>query len=139
MSNQLLLVTGAAVFGVLGLLHLAYTFFTTKFDPYDASVADAMRNTSPRISRQTTMWRAWIGFNASHSLGAIVFAAMVVVLAARRMDVIVDAPVFAWIAAGNGLAYLALAKRYWFRIPLIGIALATACFVIAAVRLSVAG
>ena len=139
MLNQMLLVTGATIFGLLGLLHLAYTFFTTKFDPYDASVADGMKNTSPRISRQTTMWRAWVGFNGSHSLGAIVFAALVIVLAARRMDVIVDAPVFAWIAVGNGLAYLALAKRYWFRIPLIGIALATACFVIAAVRLSFAG
>lgn len=139
MSNQLLLIIGATIFGFLGVLHLAYTFLTTKFDPYDASVADAMKNTSPRISRQTTMWRAWVGFNGSHSLGAIVFAALILLLAAPRMDVIVDAPVFAWVAAVNGLAYLALAKRYWFRIPLVGIALATACFVIAAVRLSLPG
>ena len=139
MVDQCLMVAGGAIFGFLGALHLAYTFFTTKFDPYDASVADAMKSTSPRISRQTTMWRAWIGFNGSHSLGAIAFAALVIVLAAQRMDVIVDAPVFAWIAVVNGLAYLALAKRYWFRIPLVGIALATACFAVAAVRLSFAG
>jgi hypothetical protein len=26
---------------------------------------------SPVISRKATIWRAWVGFNASHSFGAI--------------------------------------------------------------------
>ena len=30
------------------------------------------------------------------------------------------------------LAYLALAVRYWFRIPLVGILVASACFVVGA-------
>ena len=28
---------------------------------------------SPVITRETTMWKAWVGFNASHSFGAILF------------------------------------------------------------------
>ena len=37
----------------------------------------------------------------------------------------------------EALAYLALAVRYWFRTPLIGIALASVCFLAAAIVLSV--
>jgi hypothetical protein len=36
----------------------------------------------------------------------------------------------------GGAAYLALAQRYWFRSPLLGIATAGACFPAAAVSLS---
>ncbi len=28
-----------------------------------------MQQVSPVITRQTTMWKAWVGFNASHSYG----------------------------------------------------------------------
>ncbi|WP_455710250.1 LIC_13387 family protein [Pseudoalteromonas maricaloris] len=46
-----------------------YTFSTEKFNPYDISAAEAMKRTSPQLTKETTIWRAWIGFNASHSLG----------------------------------------------------------------------
>jgi len=41
--------------------------------------------------------------------------------------------VFMIIAFVVSLIYLYLAHRYWFRTPLLGIALATACFVLATV------
>jgi hypothetical protein len=28
-----------------------------------------MKSISPMLTRETTMWKAWIGFNASHSSG----------------------------------------------------------------------
>ena len=71
---------GASIVGVLGALHLFYTFFSDKFLARDPAVVDAMKGTSPRISRGTTMWRAWIGFNASHSLGCFSVGAGLVLL-----------------------------------------------------------
>jgi hypothetical protein len=136
MLEQALLIAGAAVFGTLGSIHLVYTFFGERLAPRDPAVRIAMQNTTMRITRATTLWQAWTGFNASHSLGAMVFALFVLLLATLHMDFLRSAPVFAWLAAGNALAWLVLAWRYWFRIPLLGLAFSGTCFLIAAVRLS---
>jgi hypothetical protein len=136
MPERLLLLAGAAIFAVLGSLHLAYTFLGARLQPRDPAAIAAMQATHPRLTRETTVWRAWIGFNASHSLGAIVFAAFVIGLAGWRMDVMRDSPAFAWLAVANSLAWTVLAWRYWFRIPLAGTLLASACFLVAAVRLT---
>ncbi|WP_026802630.1 LIC_13387 family protein [Arenimonas oryziterrae] len=137
MLEQILLVTGAAIFGLLGTLHLLYTFFTNKFDTRNPAVGEAMRATSPVLTGHTTVWKAWIGFNGSHSLGAMMFSAVYLLLAIGHMDWLRVAPVFVWLAVVNCLAYLVLAIKYWFRIPLTGIAISTVCFLIAALRLGV--
>jgi hypothetical protein len=136
MLEQILLITGAAIFGTLGTIHLVYTFFSDKFDPRDAAVRDAMQVTTMRITRATSLWNAWIGFNASHSLGAMVFGLFMLLLATLHMDFLRSAPLFAWLAVANTLAWLVVGWRYWFRIPTTGLALSALCFLIAAVKLS---
>ncbi len=136
MAAQSLIIIGAALFGSLGTTHLVYTFFTNKFDARDASTTEAMKATSPILTRRTSMWDAWIGFNASHSLGAMLFAAVYLVLAGRHMSVLRQSPALIWLPVIGGGAYLGLAKRYWFRTPLIGIAVASACFAWAALDLT---
>ena len=79
------------------------------------------------------MWDAWVGFNASHSLGAMLVAAFYIPLALFNMDVIRETTWFSFLPVIIGLSYLALAKRYWFKIPFIGILISTACFIGAAV------
>ena len=37
MPTQILIVAGALIFGLLGTVHLAYTFFTGLFSPRDAA------------------------------------------------------------------------------------------------------
>ena len=133
MIEQILLIVGAAIFGVLGTLHLYYTFFTNKFMTRDRKVAEAMKATSPLLTNRTTMWDTWIGFNGSHSLGAIFIAVFYILLAKRHMEVIPETKSFVLLAVLIGISYLALAIRYWFRVPLIGILLATICFVISAI------
>jgi hypothetical protein len=135
-AAQSLIIIGASVFGLLGLIHIAYTFFTNKFDPRDAATMEAMKATSPVLTRRTTMWDAWIGFNASHSLGAIFFAAVYLMLGGRHMSTLEQSPVLVWLPVVAAGAYLGLAKRYWFRSPLIGVALAGTCFAIAALALT---
>ena len=126
--EQALIVIGAATLGVLGTIHLAYTFFTNKFDARDAKVTDLMKDTSPVLTRQTSMWNAWVGFNASHSLGAMLFGGIYIPLSLFHYDVIQQSVWFSSLPLLVGLSYLVLAKKYWFRIPFIGIALATTCF-----------
>ena len=79
----ILLILGGAVFGVLGGLHAIYALLDLRnprrLVPVDASVVHAMANSAVRLSRGgTDMWRAWIGFNFSHSLGVLLFAALAV-------------------------------------------------------------
>ena len=72
------LVAGGAIYAILGLLHAIYTYADTRrprrIVPDDPAVIEAMKGTGVRLARGvTTMWRAWVDFNFSHSLGAIVF------------------------------------------------------------------
>lgn len=136
MLALILFAAGGAIFGVLGTLHLILTFRGRKLHPYDDAVRTAMTATTLRITRDTSLWDAWIGFNASHSLGAMVFAAFVLLLALGHGDFLRSAPVFAWLAAANSIVWLAVAQRYWFRVPRNGLALASGCFVAAALLLS---
>ena len=136
MIEQTLIVLGASIFGFLGAVHLLYTFFTDKFEAFDPSVTEAMKGTSPNLTKDTSVWDAWVGFNASHSLGAMLIAAVYVPLAIRHMQVIAGSLWFSLLPVVVGLSYLALAWRYWFRIPFVGILLSTLCFVGAAILIN---
>jgi len=135
MAN-VLIVAGALIFGVLGSFHLFYTFFSNKFEAYDPSVSEAMKSTSPILTKETTLWRAWIGFNASHSLGAMVFAGIYIPLSLSHFGVIQASAWFSTLPVLVGLSYLMLAKKYWFKVPFVGILLATACFASAAILIN---
>ena len=118
----------ATVIGLLGSVHMLYTFYGNKLHPRDAATAQAMATSHPVLTRETTMWRATKGFNASHSLGAILFALVYGYLSVWYLPFLQQS----WFLQGLGmatlLAYLALAWRYWFSIPLRGIALTCAVF-----------
>jgi hypothetical protein len=126
--EQLLIIIGASIFGLLGLAHLLFTFFTNKFNAFNPDVTESMKGTSPVLTKETTMWDAWVGFNASHSLGAIFIAAVYIPLAAFNMDVISHSFYYSLLLVTISFAYLSLAYRYWFKVPLLGIGIATACF-----------
>lgn len=132
MLPQLLLFASATIIFVLGTVHLVYTFRSDKFMPRDRALVAQMQGIAPVISRDTTMWKAWIGFNASHSLGAMLFGLVYGYLSVSHFPLLRQ-DVFLWMVGGLFLAgMLLLARRYWFRIPLAGIALATALFATAA-------
>lgn len=72
------------------------------------------------------MWRAWIGFNFSHSLGLLLVGALGVWAGCRikMLPVGIMMPVLTLI----GCAYEVLALLYWFWIPALGVAVGTGCF-----------
>jgi len=128
---RLLLIFGGAVFGVLGALHAIYTLLDLRSPrrlvPVDPSVAQAMANSPLRLSGgRTDMWRAWIGFNFSHSLGVLMVAGLALWAGFRfnTLPVAIIMPVLTLI----GCVYLILALSYWFRAPAIGVAIGTGCF-----------
>ena len=80
---NILLILGGAVFLVFGNLHALYTVLDLRnprrLVPVDPSVAQAMADTALRLSPgDTNMWRAWIGFNFSHSVGVLLVGALAV-------------------------------------------------------------
>ena len=75
------------------------------------------------------MWKAWIGFNASHSYGLILFGAVYGYLALVHPAFLFQS----WFLLALGLLFLAgyaiLGRLYWFSVPFRGILLATALYV----------
>lgn len=121
MLSQTLITISASIFLLLGTMHLIYTFTSRKFSPRDADLETQMQLVAPRISRQTTMWRAWTGFNASHSLGAMLFGLIYAYLAIFQFALLSHSLFLAVLGGAFILSFLLLAKLYWFRIPLLGI------------------
>jgi hypothetical protein len=126
-----LLAGSAAIAFLLGLLHLLYTFHGSKLWPRDAELRERMSNISPIITRETTMWKAWVGFNASHSFGAILFGVIYGYLALMHPEFLFDSLFL--LAVGLVLlgGYAFLARRYWFSVPLRGILLSLALYALA--------
>jgi hypothetical protein len=124
-----LMSVSALVVLALGVLHLVYTFSGPKLTPRDPALQAQMSEVPLVITRQTTMWRAWIGFNASHSMGAILFGLVYGFLGNAYPELLFNSP-FLLIVGFAMLAGLAvLAKLYWFRIPFRGVAVALVCYV----------
>jgi hypothetical protein len=125
---QTLLILGSLIFGLLGIMHLVITFFSNKFDPRDIELKLAMQNTSPVISNETSMWRSLVGFHASHSAGAILVALFFIPLSIFHNEILQNSIWFSLLPTAIGLFYLILATKYWLKRPIVGISIATLCF-----------
>lgn len=129
MLAQIFVMISAAVIFLLGTLHLVYTFYGSKLHPRDPALTSQMQAVSPVISRQTTMWKAWIGFNASHSYGAMLFGCVYGYLACDAPAFLFGSVFLCLLGLVFLLGYVVLGKRYWFSIPYRGVLLATVCYV----------
>lgn len=126
-----LIAASAAILLILGLIHLLYTFHGPKLRPRDPELEARLKESFPVITRETTMWKAWIGFNASHSFGAILFGAVYGYLALAHGEFLFQSAFLLLIGFLLLAGYVFLGKRYWFSVPYRGILLATALYVCA--------
>lgn len=128
-TASLLLAASAGILLTLGTLHLLFTFHGPKLLPRDPALRTQMQNVSPVISRETTIWKTWIGFNASHSFCVMQFGLVYGYFALARPEVLFGSPFLLL----NGFALLSgllwLGWRYWFSAPFRGLALAWLCYV----------
>ncbi|MGX4643413.1 LIC_13387 family protein [Massilia sp. SYSU DXS3249] len=127
----MLIATSAGIILLLGLAHLLFTFYGARFMPRDRVLQARMREVAPVISRETTIWKAWIGFNASHSFGAILFGAVYGYLALMHQAFLSNSAFLLSLGLLLLCGYVVLAKRYWFSTPLRGILLALTLYVLA--------
>jgi hypothetical protein len=130
MTARLLMVLSASILLTLGTMHLASTFWGTSFAPRDPALQVSMSRISPVLSEETTMWRCWMGFNASHSMGLILFGLIYGYLALAHDQLLFRSP-FLLLAGLVMLACLIVVCRlYFFRAPLIGVSISFVFYVV---------
>ena len=141
--SRYLFLIGALPFIVFGLLHAAATPLTPAhakgLSPRDPAVRDAMAHDTILLTRRTTVWLAWVGFNLSHSLGLLLVGLVVVLIGRTSASFQAQAAVFLPLAVVVSATYVVLGVRYWFKTPILGISLASVCFLVSWVLFAMAG
>jgi hypothetical protein len=119
----------ASIIFALGVVHLVYTFWGPKLTPRDPALEISMRQISPVITKETTMWRCWVGFNATHSMALILFGLVFGFLASAHDQLLFRSPflLVVGLATLGGLAVVC--KVYFFSAPLIGVCVSLACYI----------
>ena len=108
-----LMATSAAIFFTIGMLHLIYTFYGPKLTPRDPALQVRMREISPVITKETTMWRCWVGFNATHSMCLMLFGLIYGFLAIFHSNLLFASPYLLVVGLLVVVGCLALSKAYF--------------------------
>jgi len=121
----------AAIFALLGGLHLIYTLLDfwkgpRYFAPRDKTLLEQMRATQTAIApKGRDYWSGILGFHLSHSIGVLLFSLLIVIAAG---DPILWLRV---LLAATGALYVLIAWRCWFHIPMWGSLIGTGLMVAA--------
>ena len=129
MAARIFMVCSASIVLTLGVLHLVYTFWGPSLTPHDHALQISMRQSSPNMTNETTMWRCWVGFNASHSLGLIVFGLVFGYLALAHGQLLFRSPFLLVVGLATLGGLVVLCKVYFFSAPLTGVSISLACYV----------
>lgn len=132
---QLLLAVGSGIFVLLGGAHGALTLrdlgTPRAFTPRDPELRAAMQNSTVAFHPQINLWRAWLGFNLSHSLGLVVFGGAFLYLGVSHPSVFSRSLPLQGCSILVSGAYLVLSLKYFFSSPAIGSGASLACFALA--------
>jgi hypothetical protein len=129
LAARILMVLSASIVFKLGVVHFVYTFWGPRLTPRDPALQISMSQISPVITKETTMWRCWVGFNATHSMGLILFGLIFGFLALAHGQLLFHSP-FLLVVGLTMLGGLAvLFKVYFFSAPFTGICISLACYV----------
>jgi hypothetical protein len=119
---------GAAIFLLMGLAHGVMTLLDLRrprfFAPSDRRLIQALEQTSLGLTRRAVFWRAWLGFNLSHSLGLALFGGGLIYLSqAEGWEAMRGTVTAAGIVIA--VAYFIMAVRFWFAVPAVGAGVGT--------------
>jgi hypothetical protein len=130
--SRYLFLMGALPFVVLGIAHAFATPLTPDqakgLSPRDPAYREGMSQQTLLLTRRTNLWLTWVGFNLSHSLGAVLFGVVVLLVGRSPATFQANASTFVPLAIVVSGAYLAIGLRYWFRTPIAGIIISGVCF-----------
>jgi hypothetical protein len=128
LAARILMVLSASIIFTLGVVHLVYTFWGPKLTPRDPVLQISMSQISPVITKETTIWRCWMGFNASHSMGLILFGLVFGYLAMAHGQLLFQSPFLLVVGLAMLGGLVVLCKVYFFSGPLIGVCISLACY-----------
>jgi len=129
LAAKILMVLSTSIVFMLGVVHLVYTFWGPTFTPGDPSLQISMSQIAPVITNETTMWRCWVGFNATHSMGLILFGLVFGFLALAHGQLLFQSPFLLVVGLAMLGGIVVLCKVYFFSAPLIGMSISLACYV----------
>ena len=128
MAAKILMVVSAGIILTLGVIHLVYTFWGPTLTPREPALQVSMSQISPVITKETTMWRCWVGFNASHSMGLILFGLVFGFLAIAHGKILFQSPFLLVVGLAMLGGMVVLCRLYFFTVPLIGVSISLACY-----------
>lgn len=133
--EQIAMLVGGTIYVLLGGIHGIWTLGDVKnpkkFTPVDDAVREAMQGVPIALHPQTDMWRAWLGFNLSHSLGLVIFGGLLSYIALLAPALISSSWILAAVSITTSICYMVMSYRFWFIKPLVGSGIATLCIVAA--------
>jgi len=136
MIQKWLFVAGSLPLLQLGITHNVFMLLDTRkprrIVPHDKDLIDKMKASTLRLTPETDMWRAWVGFNYSHGLGIIAISSFYLYMALFQFEALQSLPIIQYAAPVLAACYVILAWQYWFKIPLIGATLSMVLFAAAA-------
>src|SRR5271165_4869361 len=118
LAARILMVFSASIVLTLGVLHLVYTFWGPSLTPRNPALQTSMSQSSPVLTNETTMWRCWVGFNATHSLGLILFGLVFGYLALAHGQLLFRSPFLLVVGLAMLGGLVVLCKIYFFSWPL---------------------
>ena len=129
MAAKILIVFSASIILTLGVIHLVYTFWGPKLTPREPALQVSMSQTSPVITRETTMWRCWVGFNVSHSMGLILFGLVFGFLAVAHSQLLFQSTFLLVVGLAMLAGLVALCRIYFFSVPFAAVSVSLACYI----------
>ena len=129
LAARILMVLSASIVLTLGVLHLVSTFGGPSLTPRDPALQISMSQSSLIMTKETTMWRCWVGFNASHSMGLILFGLVFGYLALAHGQLLFRSPFLLVVGLAMVVGMVVLCKVYFFSWRLTGVSISLACYV----------
>jgi hypothetical protein len=128
---KVLLTLAGSIFLVMGALHGLLTLRDItrpkSFTPIDEAVRIAMQGTQLAFNPRANLWRAWLGFNLSHSLGVVIVGGALLFTGLAHAAAFEGSGLFQAITVLIGAAYFAISLKFWFWGPSLGSGIALLC------------
>ncbi len=130
MTARYLWEAGSAIIAIMGVLHLRGTFFRNALHPRSEKLEAEMKTAPLVLTDKLMMWKSWIGFNATHSSGAIFTGVLNFYLAYRYFHVLQADIFFPLLTILMTGFYVWVAGKYWFKTVLLLLSVALLLFMV---------
>lgn len=98
MTAEILWEIASIISIIIGLVHFWGTLWSKLLYPTDSNLMKAMKEVSINIDKNAIIWKTWLGFNVTFSVGLIFFGATNFYLANEHFELI------------NGLSFISIAS-----------------------------